>query len=228
MEQQDNEMAVNPLPPVIAALFLVIIGIEVTFFLGNHGMIGGPQAVGWRLAAVQKYAFSGEILDWMIATGRWPAEHMIRFLSYPFVHGGFGHALIAGVILLAMGKMVGDLFGSLATLVIFLASAVGGALAYGLILDDPLPLLGAFPAVYGLIGAYTFILWVSLGSIGANQVNAFRLIALLMAIQLVFGLLFDTSNDWLADLAGFGTGFLLSFVVSPGGWARVRARIRRG
>jgi membrane associated rhomboid family serine protease len=31
----------------------------------------------------------------------------------------------------------------------------------------------------------------------------------------------------VADLSGFVTGFVLSFVVSPGGWARVREKIRQ-
>ena len=43
----------------------------------------------------------------------------------------------------------------------------------------------------------------------------------------MFGLLFGGGWDWVADLAGFATGFLLSFVVSPGGWARVREKIRQ-
>ena len=48
-----------------------------------------------------------------------------------------------------------------------------------------------------------------------------------MGIQLLFGLLFGGGWDWVAELAGFFTGFFLSFVVSPGGWARVRQKIRQ-
>ncbi|SEG00212.1 rhomboid family intramembrane serine protease [Jhaorihella thermophila] len=217
---------VNPLPPVVAALFLVILGIEVAFSLGARGIVGGPAAVGWRLGAIQDYAFSGEILDWMWENGRWPLRHVIRFVTYPFVHTSFTHALFVGVFLLAMGKMVGEVFGNVATLAVFVLSGIGGALAYGVLLDDPMPLIGGFPAVYGLIGAFTWLLQFSLARIGANQVRAFYLIAFLMGFQLLFGLLFGGSRDWVADLAGFATGYGLSFVVSPGGWARIRSRIR--
>lgn len=226
MDQEPHNGAVNPLPPVVAALFLVIMGIEIAFFLGARGIVGGPAAVGWRLSAIQSYAFSGEIVDWMWDSGVWPAEHLIRFVSYSFVHTSFTHALFVGVFVLAMGKMVGEIFGSLAMLAIFLVSAVGGALIYALLLDDPMPLVGGFPAVYGLIGAFTFILWRRLGAVGANQTRAFSLIAMLMGIQLVFGLIFGGSADWVADLGGFATGFVLSFFVSPGGWARMRGKIR--
>ena len=48
-----------------------------------------------------------------------------------------------------------------------------------------------------------------------------------MGIQLVFGLLFGGGQDWVADLAGFVAGFGLSFLVSPGGRARVVDRLRQ-
>jgi membrane associated rhomboid family serine protease len=56
--------------------------------------------------------------------------------------------------------------------------------------------------------------------------RAFTLIAFLMGIQLVFGILFGGSPDWIADLAGFVFGFALSFAVSPGGFARLREKLR--
>ncbi len=227
MSSNPNVSPVNPIPPVVLALVIVIVGIELVFQMGARGFVGGPEAVGWRLSALQRYAFSGDIMDWMLANNRWPMEHVIRFLSYLFVHVGFAHMLFVVVFLLALGKMVGEIFHPLAVLVVFFGSALAGALAYGLILDDPMPLIGGYPAVYGLIGAYTFLLWVRLAATGENQMRAFLLIGLLMAVQLIFGLLFGGGNDWLADLAGFCAGFALSFVVSPGGWGRVMDKLRQ-
>lgn len=228
--QRDDEPRwhppVNPLPPLVAALFLVIMGIETAFFLGERGFVGGPQAVGWRLGAIQRFSFSGEIFDWMWASGRWPVEHLARFVSFPFVHGSFSHALIAGVILLAMGKMVAESFGALRMLAIFVVSGAAGALAYAVLLNDPVPLVGAFPNVYGLIGGFTYLLMRNLGAVGANQARAFTLIGALMGFQLLFGLFFGAQNDWLADLGGFLAGFALSFPLAPGGWAQMRARVR--
>ena len=114
-----NEPPVNPLPPVVVALFLVIVGIEAALTLGARGIVGGPVAVGWRLETLERFAFSSEIFAWMIETGRWPLEHVFRFVSYAFVHASFTHALFAGVMLLALGKMVGEALGSFAVLVIF-------------------------------------------------------------------------------------------------------------
>ncbi|MFK7752360.1 MAG: rhomboid family intramembrane serine protease [Sedimentitalea sp.] len=227
MNSEPIEPAVNPLPPAVSALFVIIVGIECIFQLGTRGIVGGPEAVGWRLQALQSYAFSADIVAWMWETGRWPLDQTVRFVSYPFVHASFTQALFSGVILLAMGKMVAEVFGTAAMLVIFFASAIGGALVYTIVLQDPAPLIGAFPPVYGLIGGFTFILWRSLSSVGQNQARAFTLIGFLMGIQLVFGLLFGLDNSWVADLSGFAVGFGLSFFLSPGGWARIRSQIRR-
>ncbi len=225
MDHQNNS-PFNVLPPVVVALFLMMMGIEIAFNLGARGFVGGAQAVGWRLDAVQTYAFSAPVFQWMLENGQWPAEHVMRFVTYAFVHGSFTQAVFAGVMLLALGNMVGRVFSQWATLAVFLGGTVAGAVVYGFATESRVALVGAFPGVYALIGAYSFMLWVGLGAVGANQFQAFRLIGILLALQLVFALLFGGQPDWIADLSGFVAGFALSFVVSPGGFSRIRDRMR--
>ena len=67
---------------------------------------------------------------------------------------------------------------------------------------------------------------LALAATGGDRYHAFSLIGFLLGIQLLFSVLFGGSRDWVADIAGFGAGFVLSFLVSPGGWGRVRQRIR--
>lgn len=218
---------VNPVSPVVVALFIAMIGVECAFYLGAKGLIGGPGAIGWRLGAMQTYGFSGVVFDWMVAHNQWPVEHVMRFVSYPFVHGGFSQALFAGVLLLAMGKFVGEVFAQWAVLVVFIGSGAGGAAIWAFLLNDNSYLIGGFPAVYGLIGSFTYLMWLRLGELGETQTRAFSLIGFLVGIQVVFAVLFDTQTFWVADVAGFGVGFLLSFFVAPGGWAKIRAKLRR-
>ncbi|MBU2960997.1 rhomboid family intramembrane serine protease [Citreicella sp. C3M06] len=222
-----NEPPLNPVPPVVMALCIVIVGVEAVFSLGSYGVIGGPAAVGWRLDALERFAFFAPVLDWMLQTGRYPASELVRFFSYPFVHGSFIHAAFAGVMLLAMGKMVAEALGAVRLLAIFFASSLVGALAYGLLATSQAPLIGAFPPVYGLIGGFTYLLWLRLGMLGESQMRAFGLIGMLLGIQLLFGLLFGGSQDWIADIAGFVTGFALSVVMVPGGWGRLLGKLRR-
>ena len=226
MQSPDPKSPVNPLPPVVLALFLMILGIEAAFSLGAQGYVGGPAALGWRNAAIQTYGFNSDIMGWMMQNGVFPREHLIRFVSYAFIHGSFTHALFGGAMLVALGKFVGDVFNQWATLALFVVSVVTGAVVYGLVAPGQPWLIGVFPGVYGLIGGFTYLMWLKLGQVGAQQARAFTLIGFLLGIQLLFGLLFGGGLDWLADIAGFAAGFLASFVLSPGGWSALRAKLR--
>ena len=227
MSDPDFQPPVNPLPPAVTALFVMIAGIEGILMLAEAGVIGGPGGIGWRLGLIREYGFSGDIFDWMVANGQWPLQELLRFVTYPFLNLGFTHGLFAVVLLLALGKMVAETMGQLAFVVVFFASGIGGALIYAVLLDDPVWLVGAYPHVYGLIGAYSFVLWRVIGAQGGPQHRAFTLIALLMAIQLIWGVFFNTGTQWVAELAGFFVGFGLSFALVPGALARMRDRIRR-
>lgn len=222
-----NALPLNPLPPVVWLIALPIIAMEVVLALAANGLVGGPSGIGWRLDAIQRFAFSPDFLRQMIEEGRYTPDGLLRMVAYPLVHASFTHALFAVVMLLALGKMVGEIFHWWAVLAVFFGAAMVGALVYTLVPVTKMALLGAYPPVYGLIGAFTFLLWVRLAAVGANQNRAFLMIGFLLGTQLVFGLVFGGGLDWIADLAGFATGFFLSFVVSPGGWGRVRERLRQ-
>jgi membrane associated rhomboid family serine protease len=228
MDPDHNAPPFNPLPWVVWALALPMIAMEVVLSLGAAGVVGGSQAIGWRLQAVERFGLFPELLKFQWETGGHPLAELHRLVSYVLIHGSFTHALFAIVMLLALGKMVGEVFRWWGVLLVFLGSAAVGGAAYGLLVPGlRTQLIGAYPAVYGLIGAFTFLIWTRLALVGANRLRAFSLIGMLLAIQLVFGLLFGGGWDWVADIAGFATGFLLSFVVSPGGFRRVVEMIRQ-
>jgi membrane associated rhomboid family serine protease len=228
MSSDPNASPLNPLPLVVWALALPLIAMELVLGLATGGLVGGAEGVGWRIQAVERFGLFPEILRYQVENGGIPWPETARLLTYPVVHADFSHALFAVVILLAIGKMVGEVFRWWAVLAVVAGSAVAGGLVYGLAVPDlRAPLIGAYPPVYGLIGAFTFLLWTNLARRGENSLRAFSLIGFLMAIQLLFGVLFGGTWSWVADLTGFAAGFLLSFVVSPGGWARVRGRLRQ-
>lgn len=228
MFEDRNAAPLNPLPIIVWVLALPLIAMEIVLNLGERGLAGGATGVGWRLQAVERLAFSPDLMRYFTENGFYPLDGMHRLISYPLVHGNFTHALFVVVIMLALGKMVGEVFRWWAVVAIFLASAVVGALAYTyLVPGNSIPLVGGYPPVYGLIGGFTFLIWVNLAAVGANKFRAFSMVGLLLAFQLLFGVLFGGGWEWVADLAGFATGFLMSFVVSPGGFGRVMGKIRQ-
>ena len=227
MQDDHSQPTFNALPPAVAALAVVIFVIEAILAFGARGYIGGPAGIGWRTEAIRDFAFYGPLLAWIIETGNWTPEHLRRFVTYPFIHQGFAHAIFVIVFLLAMGKLVGEVLGNLAVLVLFFCCGAFGALIFAGLTSDEFPLIGGFPSVYGLIGAYTFLLWIGYGATGQSQYRAFTLIGFLLGIQLGFAIIFGGSNDWVADAAGFALGFVLAPALARGAFRGFLDRMRR-
>lgn len=227
MSSHPDASPINPLPPVVVALALAILGVEILLWAAGKGFIGGAAGVGWRIDAVQTFGFSGRLWDWMLETGRFDPENMVRFLTYPFIHQSFLHTVFVLIFLLALGKMVGETLGQMAVVVTFFICAIVGAIVFSALTDTGEILVGGRPSAYGLIGTYTFINWVRLGERGENQMQAFALIGMLMAILLFYGIFFSIGQTWIAQITGFATGFLIAPFVAPGGVHRVIAKLRQ-
>ncbi|KAJ55061.1 hypothetical protein ACMU_15000 [Actibacterium mucosum KCTC 23349] len=227
MSDAPHNNAFNPLPTILWVLALPAIAVEVVLSLAKTPFITAPGADAWRGQVLQDYAFFAQAQQWMFENGQFPAELMIRYVSYPFIHPAPLSTVFSLVFLLALGNMVARIFAVWAVVVIYLTAAIFGAFVFGVLVTEGGMLAGGFPASYGLIGAYTFILWVNLAATGGQQSQAFTLIAFLMGLQLLFGIMFDSTPDWIADLAGFVAGFGLSFLVCPGGFRNAVAMIRR-
>ncbi len=222
-----NPSPVNPIPPVVIGLCLIAVLVELVLSAGQFGVVADRTAIGWRINALQDYSVSPRVLEWMLTRGDYAPELLMRFVTYPFVSGSFTQALFGAAVLLALGKFVGDALGNVAVLILFVVTTIGGALVFCLIASGATPLFGLFPPVYGLIGGYTYVIWLHLGRTGQSQLAAFRLIGFLLALQLVFGLLFGAGNTWIAELASFVIGFAVATVLVPGGFAALLHRLRQ-
>lgn len=222
-----TETPFNSVPPVPLLLVLTMAGIELTFSAAANGWVGGAAGVGWRAVAFQDYAFAPAVMTEIFERGRGSFDLWKRFVTYPFVHLGFTHALWACVLLLALGKFVGDIFRPVAFLLLFLICTVFGAVIYGLLSPTNTGLAGAYPGIYGLIGAYTYLMWLRLEQVGENQLKAFRLIGVLLGLLLVYSMLFGAAPTWIAEVAGFVIGLFAAPILTPGGWTAFIERTRR-
>ena len=69
MRSPHTESPFNKLPPVVVVLALAIFGVEAVLQLGERGLLGGREAVGWRLELVQLFAVNSRMLDLVQLTG---------------------------------------------------------------------------------------------------------------------------------------------------------------
>ncbi|OYW51691.1 MAG: rhomboid family intramembrane serine protease [Rhodobacterales bacterium 32-66-7] len=228
MDHDRNAPPLNPLPVIVWVLALPLIAVELLVSLAEAGLVGGASGIGWRLQAVERFAMFPSVLRQQVEAGGHPYVDLLRLVSYPLVHGSVTHAVFALVILLALGKMVGENFRWWGVVVVVLAATVAGALVYGLAIPaQRVPLIGAYPPVYGLIGAFTYLMWTNPGLVGGNKYRAFSMIGVLLTLQLVFGVVFGADWTWVAEVTGFLAGFLTSFIASPGGFRQLLALIRQ-
>jgi len=209
-----------PWPAVVLAG--VVLAVEAGFQLGAAGLIGGPEAVGWRMRAVTALGFSDPLFEHLRTIGAVTPGAAVRLVAFPLVHGGALHAVLGAVLVLALGKAVAEAYAVRAMVAVALAASVMGALAYGLFEDSRVALIGLYPMVYGLIGAWTRALLARADG-GRGRALAFRLVAVMLGLQIAFRLVFGGADLWIADLGGFAAGFALAPFVAPGGAARLRA-----
>lgn len=218
---------VNPLPWAVWVLILPLVGLEALLLAGAAGLVGGPEAIGWRLTAIQRLGFSGAIMEYVLETRRFAQAHIWRPLSYALVHAAALQTLFVVVLMAALGRAVGQVFSGLAVLAVAIGGSVGGALAYGAIFPEPYWLTGGYPAVFGLLGAFAFILWNGLTEATSSRTRAIGLVAVLLGLRVAVGMFLGTGHEWLADIAAFVIGLGLSFLVCPGGWRGMLDRLRQ-
>ena len=113
--------------PVIVALIVVCCGIELTLEAADFGLIGSPL---WRALAYQNGAFwAGLLHNWR---PNYAAQPWLMFFTYAFLHGGFGHLAGNMVTLVFLGDIVERRAGRGGLAALYAVSALGGALAFGL------------------------------------------------------------------------------------------------
>ena len=237
----ERESLLNDIPNTAAVLALLIAGVEILMQLAGSGALAGAAGIGWRADTVTDFGFFPAVQHEMFARGLFVPEFLWRYVTYPFIHSGFTHAFFAMAIVLALGKFVGERWHWASMLSVFVIPSIVAAMVFGAVAPENWPLYGAYPPIYGLIGAFSYMMWMRLGQTGQNRWRAFSMIGMLLIIQVMWGLMLKIfavlgmGGDatpmvfyvGVADMAGFFAGLLLSPLVGPGGWAAFVNRIRQ-
>lgn len=224
-----NASPLNRLPGAVWLLLLAVIGVELALQLGALGVVGGTQAIGWRIEAIQRFGYSSSVQDWMLNNRAFPTMHLVRYATFSFIHGSLMHALFACVLIAALGKSVAEAFGSLRFLVLAVGVPIAASVIFGLIIgtDQTGWLIGAMPLAFALVGGFTWLKWHEAAGDTDKQRRAFAMIGLLLVARLGFGLMIEAGPAWIAEVTAFALGFGMSaLILGPGSWRRLRLRLR--
>lgn len=147
---RDGQPQVPGAPAFLWLLVGLMAAIEGALSLSDAGLLGD---FNWRWPAFAVGAFWKPIFTGAMAP-LYPGQRVSMLITYAFLHGGLAHLLLNSVVLLALGKFVADRIGAGRTLLLLALSAMGGALAFGLLATGSGPMIGASGAVFGLIGLW--------------------------------------------------------------------------
>lgn len=205
----------NPLPWAVWLLVLGIAGVELVLWAGAHGLVNWAGSAGWRAQALVAFGISPGLQGWMWDTQHFPAEGLWRYMAYGFVHLGPMQALLVVVITAALGKACAERLGSARVLVMLLAAQAAGGVAFGLVADPGAWLIGGYPMIFALAGAYAALM-------GTRQ--AVILVAVLVMGRLVLSFMAGGGPDWLADLVALAVAAVLARGLDGPILARLRRR----
>ena len=145
-------------------------------------------------------------------------QNFIMFFSYSFLHGNFFHMVINVAIFFALGKQIEEQFGSINLALIFISTAIAGAVAYQLFASgNTVPMVGASGSVLGFFG---FLKGKELLYCISNRLSilpfvnlVFGLVVLHIILILLYPTIISFQIAWHGHFGGFVFGLVLSGVI---------------
>ena len=152
MSMDDHPAAHIPVHPVLWIRIAAMIGFEVMFAAANAGLV--PESLG-RWPVYLHLAFFDLAFEYMRAGNPIEPGFLWPLLTHAFLHGGWLHLAMNGAAFLGLGHALVQMIGIGRFLVIFVVTAIAGALIFGLIADANGPLVGASGAIFGMLAVLT-------------------------------------------------------------------------
>ncbi len=192
-------------PPTTVGLCLVMVaGYPVT------------AVFGYDHAAARFLIFDAAIFRSQFATdGAYSLSSILSLIGHAVIHSGFGHFAANTLFLLAFGSAVERALGGRTLALIFVVSAIAGALALAWQVGDaPARLVGASGGVHGVAGAAALTM-IRFGR-GPVKRTGVGLLVFLVIVNLLLAFagggyaLLGFQIGWQAHLGGLAAGILIA------------------
>ncbi len=191
--------------PVIIAILLLCLVPEVVLSGADWGAWGH---VWWRTWAFENGGFwSGLLHNWR---PNYALQPYLMFLSYGFLHAGLTHFGVNMVTLLSLAPPLAERFGTRRFAVLYALSTIGGAAGFALLSSQPLPMVGASGALFGLAGAHVGLNYRMRREDRESLGPVFRAMLGLAVLNLVLWWAMDGQLAWETHLGGFVAGWIVA------------------
>ena len=198
----------NDVPPGVLALGSLLVVIEILL-----------QILGleWRSVAFLLFAFFPIEFNTPYKE-LFFGQNFTMFFSYSLLHGNFFHMIVNVAILFALGKQIEEQVGMINFILIFVSTAVIGAVTYQILAsENPAPMVGASGGVFGFFG---FLKGKELFFRLKNNLTilpflnlVFGLVVLHIVLILLHPSIIPFEIGWHGHLGGFVFGVLLAGVI---------------
>lgn len=212
----------EPLPRSLTYLAGAIALIEIVLSLADHGIVFDPSL---RPQIITAGAFWTGLLH-----GGQPlfaAQPYTMFVTHALLHGSFLHMAMNTAVLLALGRFAADRYGPGVVLPIFLAGAICGGAAFGLLATGPYPMVGASGAVFAFLGVWTVWDWRRSRASGASVRPVVMRVLVLVGINVVLFFGLGGFLAWEAHLGGFLAGVAMGLFLDNRQFSRARTVAHR-
>ena len=203
-----HEPFFNDVPPGVLAVGSLLVLIEILL-----------QILGleWRSAAYLLFAFFPIEFNTPYKE-LFFGQNFTMFFSYSLLHGNFFHMIVNVAILFALGKQIEEQVGMINFILIFVSTAVIGAVTYQILAsENPAPMVGASGGVFGFFG---FLKGKELFFRLKNNLTilpflnlVFGLVVLHIVLILLHPSIIPFEIGWHGHLGGFVFGVLLAGVI---------------
>ena len=139
-------------------------------------------------------------------------QRYLMFITYGFVHGGLLHLVMNMYTLWVLAEPMSRRINTGSFIQLYTGSLIGGGLGYALLMESPIPMIGASGALFGLAGALT--VWLARDNLGLGLMRAIGpIVSYLLGINIVMYWALDGQLAWQTHLGGFVVGAIFGWVL---------------
>jgi membrane associated rhomboid family serine protease len=190
------------------AVAVPCIVIEAALQLADLGVVPVPRL---RLIAYEFGGFwPGLLRDWR---PNFTGQPVAMFATYALLHAGALHLVVNMLTLVSLGREVVARAGAARFLAVYGISALGGAMAFGLLASTLRPMVGASGALFGLAGALAAWEWRARRDDGVSTGPVLRFVGLLVVLNVILWWAMRGQLAWETHLGGCLAGAAAALVL---------------